>query len=521
MEYEIGFQKLKELAREAGCETTVQEYEEKANALVNQERIKLVVTGMRNSGKSTLINHMLENTVAEESMLSDEAELPLRVSFERMGDDPNYRCVTIVNPKWYEQSAILYELHARDVVRNGSLTPEMADKDVVLFMISAAAPFNSDEIAMLKALEPLSRQVILGGVDYVTGDLEKVLEYVKKINDSLGLPPVLVFENKSSQDIGRIVRNLLPADEAIRKMRGRHCDALFAQAVEATREDIKAAKQKTVAEMEALAESGRKMSDEAKREQAAWETLLTDARQRQTQAAAEVTSELAVEGQKIVQRIVESGRAAMFSEAWAGGIGKEVERIAVENFERRIGVLQKLYLRDLRKISSDAQFLKLDGYTPSDFQALEKNAPDHATVSSQIFTVMSGDTKGAKINGGEIGIILGTGVAVGAVALSPAHVLVKVLGGVALVAGGTELTRRQVLNEREAAVKMELGSWFQTYTTAMEKSLREASQLCYNGLLEFLQRGRDNVKTKSVDLTPLKEREVRLTNLLEACERLK
>ena len=522
MEYEIGFQKLKEIAQEAGCEATVQGYMEKANALINQERLKLVITGMRNSGKSTLINRMLENTVAEESMLSDEAELPLRVGFERIADDPNYRCVTIVNPRWYEQSVILYELHVQDVFQNGTLTAEMDDKDVVLFLISAAAPFNSDEIAILKALAPLSRQVILGGIDYITGDsLEKILAYVNKINDSLGLPPVLIFENQNSQDIGHIVRNILPADDELQKMRRLHCGTLFAQAVADTQQAIEMTKQKTAAEMEELVESGRKLSGEAKRMQAAWETLLTNSRQRQARTVEEVTSELATEGQQIVQRIVESGQKAMFSEAWLLGMGKEVERSAVENFGHRIGVLKKLYLGDLQKISADADFLKLDGYVESDFKALEKNAPDHAAFSPRTFAIRPEDTDGAKKNAGELRILLGTGMAVGVVALSPLPLLVKVLGGVTLAAGASELTRRQVMNEREAAVKMALGSWFQTYTTAMEKSLHEATQLCYNGLLELLQSCRDNVNMETVDLTPLKKREAQLISLIDACEQLK
>lgn len=522
MECEVGFQRLEELAQEVGCETTVQKYAEKANALVRQERLKLVVTGMRNSGKTTLINRMLESTVAEESMLSDENEPPLRVDFERMPDDPNYRCVTIINRKWDEQLTILYELHVQNVFQNGMLTAEMDDKDVVLFLISAAAPFNSDEIAILKALAPLHRQVVLGGIDYVDrGSLEKVLEYVNKINNSLDLPPVLVFENKASQDIGHIVRNLLPADEELQKMRRLHCDALFTQAVAETRQAIETAKQKTAAEMEELAESGQKLIGEATRMQAGWETLLADSRRRQTRAAAEATSDLDVEGRQIVQSIVESGQKAMFSEAWAHGVGKEVEHIVVGNFERRIGVLKEMYLRDLQKVSTDAGFLKLDGYVVSDFQALEKNAPDHAAFSPRIFGMMLGEADGAKKNGGELRILLGTGMAVGVVALSPLPLLVKVLGGATLVAGGSEITRRQVMSEREASVKMALGSWFQTYTTAMEKSLSEAAQLCYTGLLELLQSCHDNVKAKTVDLTPLKEREARISSLLDACEQMK
>ena len=508
------FAKLAEIAKKVDCESTAEAAEKKARALMQQQRTHIAVVGTHNSGKSALINRMLGMEVAEEGLTPDEEGLPLRVCFEKTPDDERYHCVTVMNPVWYEQDAVLYELHERDILSDGALSEKLDDKDVVLFLISAAAPFNSNDVSLLQSLSSLHRQVILSGLHYVSEDSrEKVVEYVQKINDSLGLPPVVTFENREEQEIGRIIRDLLPAYLDLQSLRVKHTEAMFVRAVSDTVAAMEAALRENDASIEKRKQEAANFISAAKRIQAAWDTLLTDTRQRQNKAANEVTANLSVEGRRTVAQMMEEGKRASFNDTWLQEAGERVLHIANDTFDQKIQALHTLYLKDLKKIAGNAAYLKLD--EEENFRKLEAFAPVRASFTPGNFGVTS---KG--VSSDEMRIVIGTGIVIDAVILSPLSWPIKVVGVGAASTGGAGIAWKQHVSGRETAFTVELSEWYQSYVSSMEESLRKATQVCYSELLSYLQERKDSVHEQTVDLTPLQERASQLHIAMEECQKM-
>lgn len=210
------------------------------NQIKTSEQTRVVVTGMRSSGKTRLINKLVGQEVREPGNMDDD-EPVLRVAFEPMAEEKGMECVVVANSAWHEREAVIYELRENNVLFNNQLANNMFLADYVLFLISAAAPFNSQEIQMLKTLSPLTCQVCVMSLDVVTPDQrDRVKSYIEKINASLGLPEVIYVLEDESQDIGRIIRNELPSYTEKVASRENRYKFLLARVFEQLRTIIKA-----------------------------------------------------------------------------------------------------------------------------------------------------------------------------------------------------------------------------------------------------------------------------------------
>ena len=192
------FERLAVIAREAGCEEYVRAEHRKAQEIMARSSLNLAVAGRANAGKSTLINRMTASDILEESTLPDEDPRPIRICFTRTPDDERCRCVNVLNGEWNERGVTIYELHGQNL----DDPAEMDNKDFVVYVVSATTPFSAEDIAALKRIAGFPRQAVMAGMEFVPGERrEKIINYSAKINDSLGMPPIIMFENSAAQDI--------------------------------------------------------------------------------------------------------------------------------------------------------------------------------------------------------------------------------------------------------------------------------------------------------------------------------
>ena len=516
------FEKLRSIAQEIGCDAEVQGAETRAKELLDQTRVKIVVSGMRGSGKTTFINKMVGNTVREAGNMDDN-EKPLRVAFEKMADDNRYECATIVNHEWNTKDAIIYELRDSEVFSDKQLSGEMDDKDIVFFLISATAPFNSDEVRILKALSPLHRQVVLTGLDIVKeNERKKVLEYVEKLNASLGLPPVFVFNE--NEDVGHAVRNLLPGWVDLTELRQTHINGIFEQALSLVERKIASAKAENDQQMTAAGQN-----EEAeiayKKAKTNWYTIRTDLLERQLKVADEVTLGLQTAGAAETRRLLNKGKETKFSEEWQRNAGAEANAAYSKMVAERLEILRDLYIKDVQKASSDAAFLRLIGYNENDFIALEKYAPaDLSQVESNDQSVDFKVPNISVIPGSDCNtfkIMLGTGALVGGFILMPLPTAIKLVGLAASVGVGGSYFMNKRTEEIGDELESAFADAFQLNLTNAEKGLRQATEICYSKAIAYIRDKEDGLQAPKPDISKYMERQKTLDTCEKLCANLK
>lgn len=472
-ELEKGFTRLAEIAEEAGCENYVEEERAKAEKVYGSGILRIIVTGGPNAGKSALINRMTGADIAEESMIADMDSLPLRVCFERTYDDEKYICANLISGAWNDIGAEIYELHLRDIKDPAMLD----DKDFVLFVISAATPFSNTDITALKALSDFPRQIVLAGMNYVQPkEREKVIGYVNKINDSLGLPPVVVFDDSCEQDIGRVIRGLLPAPNTLAKLKEDHARAIFTRAVSAVCSALEQAVKDSELNDEKAAAAAKEHSAILR---AGWENLYTGAMNMQHKASDVITRNITQEIREIMRKLMEDGRSENYSGAWIASLKDEVPQRVAKLINQRQGSLDEIYAKDLRKTASDALFMKLDNFKFND-------AP--RTISGE--KSVRFDTS-VNLRGRNYTSLIEAGIAValvtGACLFSHIPAAAKILGSAAALAGGTFFAEKRQTSGRAAKVEQKFNSQIAFIASDVDAELRKAARERYEPLISYIK----------------------------------
>ncbi len=508
------WKELASIASRAGCLTTVQKAEGQVNKLLAQEKVKIVVTGMRGSGKTTLVNDMVGIQVLEPGNMDDE-EMPLRVSFEPLPEDGRYRCIVAANHNWNEKEAILYELREEDILCDGELTDEMADKDVVLFLISATAPFNVSQVNLLKAMAPLYRLAVITDIEAIReSEREKVIQYIGKFTDSLSMPPAIIWDGK--QDIGRVIRNAVPAYLEMEKLREVHCNAIFKNTAKKAKADIEAAIEANKQQM-AQAGPGQEAEWEAKKEKSDWFSLRTDLQEKKNKAVKEATRRLKEEDLAISKRLMKEGEKQGFNDEWAKSIQQEAAAEFQKVVQARGDKLVNAFVKDIRKISGDAAFLKLAGYDAEAFKQLETD-----TIAEFAFggkDGMYGSAVQVNVqadNSGSIKILLGTGAALGGCIIAPLPSVVCWISGAAVLGIGVSSYLKQRHMETASAIENSIRDNIRGALEQVEQYFLDAADSIYGKAESYLESCEKGVAAAKADMTPYQDKEQLLEQLL--CE---
>lgn len=383
---------------------------EKTEALVElirkQEFTHIAVTGARNSGKTTFINESIGREVWEPGTL-DEDEKPLRISFEPVQEDERFNCLFVSSPPWRDLKAILYELRENILFNDNVLSEDMYALDMVFFVISATSPFGKDDVNALKALAPLKRQVVVNGMHQVDDvNREKVLNYISKINDSLGLPPVIILE--SGKDFGKAVRSLIPAYVELQELREKKCRDLCKKMLETL--ELTARN-----EIENLAETAQQLTRTRSIQndglRSSCYTLRNDVEDYKKAAIKAVTGKLSSRRESLIEEILKAAKQKKKS--------KEIQTAAEEKYKamstEAVETLEKIFLEDLRKTDSSARLLGVPQWTSDTFNQLTKFSPQNILeqISLEKITVRSSSS------GNDTSLLVGSGLVAGGLTLAP------------------------------------------------------------------------------------------------------
>lgn len=172
---------------------------------------KIAILGNFNAGKTTLLNTIAGQELRKVSAISEEDEQPVRLSFERMDPDPNFKCFDVYDSSWNDEDVIIYDLKFSDVFEAGELKPVMYDMDIVFYLVSALQVFTAVDMHAIEMLKNFKIKVILTKLDAVEEDSkEKIIKYVNDRCEELGLENALLLMDKDSGSVAKTLRGVLP-----------------------------------------------------------------------------------------------------------------------------------------------------------------------------------------------------------------------------------------------------------------------------------------------------------------------
>lgn len=508
---------LKTLAEQAGCLEVAAEAERKTALLMQQNHTNVVVTGDRGSGKTRFINHLVGFEVWEEGRMDDE-EKPLRVAFEPLPEDERYHCLTAANRQWYGEAAILYEFREEAILRDGIQTENLDNMDVVLYLISARAPFNINQVKALRALAPLKRYVVLTGLETVAPkDQQQVLEYVNRFIGSLDLPPAIIWREDTNQDLGREVRNLLPAYQELQQLRRQHAEYHSRNAAAQIRGQAQAELDNNSAQREKAAVNQEQSAADMNRERREWVNLLNELREMQLHAQNTVTAHLDQDCARVTARILESGRSQGFSEPWRKNAPAQLENELRKLAQTRGDRAWEIYCKDIQDIADSAKALRLTRYQEADFRRLgEALHRKHSGGEFWVFPNPTLENPEASVGSGKTKVLLGTGAAVGFFTLAPFSLAMSMIGIVGSVGVGAAYYKK--ISDEEFQAALEAG--MKEYQDVLRGALGDWVNHLYQDAKLLLGEKTRNFQSIPApeDAIPYEEKARILTNVVRRCD---
>lgn len=420
------FQKFYEIANMVNLTEFVKRIENLISTIRTQNFTKIAVTGVRNVGKTTFINKIVGTEVWEAGNM-DEDEKPLRISFEPLNDDENFNCILKVEQNWHDLKAIIYELREQNLIKENSLSEEMYPLDVVFFIISATAPFTKSEIDFLKALSLLQRQVIVNGMFYVKeSDREKVKNYISKINNSLNLPPVIFIEDDEKQNLGKIIRNILPSYIELNELRENKCKSVMEHTLNVLEQAVRKAIQDTENES---SESARSFAIKTDGLRSNCYTLRMDVEDYKKNAVGRIVKDLSDDREKLFEELVEAANKNRNADKIQEGFEKKYKLLSISAVE----TLQRIFMEDLRKIDSSAGLIGVPNWCEDTAKQLEKFSPENILKNLEPKKLNATSSNSKDINKTAL---IGTGILAGGMLLAPLPAAISIGGAVIAAAYG-------------------------------------------------------------------------------------
>lgn len=453
-----------------------------------QEFTNVAVTGARNSGKTTFINEIVASKVWEPGAL-DETEKPLRISFEPLQEDEQYNCLMVANKPWHDLKAVIYELREEQLFDGDTLAEDMLPLDMVFYMTLASSPLGKEEVDALKAMAPFKRQVVVNGMHLVDeANRERVLNYITNINNSLGLPPVIVFE--SGKNFGKLVRNLVPSFRELQTLREQKCRLIFKNMLDA----FKTVTRNEIANLESTARKSKAISLKNDGLRSGCYTLRMDVEDYKKAAIENVTGRLSSRRESLINEILQEAKQSAAED--------KIQTAAEEKYnalsKAAIEALQKIFFEDLRNVDSSARLLcipqwradtvdQLMNFSP--IKILEQIAPEKLTVNS------------AETTRSNATLLVGTGIVAGGLALAPTLMptlaplppMVSVAGTVVTLGYGLV----SYMKNKSRKNRAELNALDDAIRKAIENIkdfVRKVATISYGKISEQILLGEDNLQ---------------------------
>lgn len=519
------YTELKELAACVGCAQDAENAEKQAKRLLDQNHAKIVIAGGRGSGKTRLINRMVGFEVWEEGRMRDE-EKPLRVAFEQLEDDTRFNCLIAANKQWHNEAAILYELEDEALLCEGRHSAYLDDMDVIIYLVSARAPFNSNQLNTLRALNPLKRFVVLTDLDTVEAkEQDQVLAYANRFADALNIPPVIVWREDANQDLGREIRNALPAYDELQQLRKLHIEYNKRNLIAAIYATAKVLLEENSNSWTETASMHAQASEAANRDSYEWINLRNELRDMQFHANDTVTASLDRECERIIREIIQDGRDQHCSAEWKKKAPAWLDEKLSRLIEKYASNALKTYTDDIDTLSQSARLLGLSGYSEDDFNCLRNTAaeglsPEKVGHISQADMLANSTFPPpvASVPTDKNKVLIGTGVAVGFFALAPLSLSLSLLGMVGSAGVGAAYYKKISDDEIYAGLK----AGMEQFQKVFHRKLNDALNEVYEEAKQILgNKAQSYQSTKNAtDVTPFEKQAKILNEVISRCEEL-
>ena len=493
------FEKIYEIAQATGQVEFVQKMEALTENIRAQKFINVAVTGMRNGGKTTFINQIVGSEVWEPGRMDDD-EKTLRVSFEPIPDDKIFQCILAENADWQKLGVILYEMREENFQTQNNFI------DAVFLIISAMAPFSKNELDFLESTAALGRQVVLNGMSYLKEtDREKVLAYVKKINDARSLPPVIVMD--SGEDLGALARAAIPTTEALQKIRANKINAIFSYVLTELEETAKKKIDAAVADAAARVEKKAARLAEMREN---FYSLRVSADSCKNRAVQEIGDRIDTQIQNTVAVVLEAIEK--------GGASAEIQKTAEEKFntiaKAALDSLNESFLTDLRRINTDAKILNVPGWSADTAAALEEFAPSKNFSGFSEISITPDKSKSPKTP-----VMLGAGV--GAIAFFSLPPIVNIIGSVAALGAGFISSLKNKKARENAALADKLTEVFRNSAQEVKTLINKIAEKSYGEINSQLNRAEENLEEPVNEPIVEDAETTRLKEILAECGQIR
>ena len=499
-----------DIAEYLECPAVVREKEILAKKITESDKTVVVVTGMRSSGKTVVINEMVGYEVREPGN-RDENEKPLRVSFEPIEKDDRYECILVVDHEWNELDAVIYEFREEQMLADGSLTENAWMSDKVFFVISATAPFNIDEINFLKALGNVNCQIIVNGISIVKEqDRSKVKEYISKINTSLGLPTPLYLED--GVNFSKMVRSSLPAYDELKENRSHKLTVLTGELetlLENELESRKNAYDERKNDPRDALNSRRLISN--------CQTLQLDALEYCNKAKKKAINGLNESLPSMIDSVLKDSNLNDLD---------EIEQCARKKFNQKtlkaIKLVRDSYFSAVNTIESSASILGLPGWDKELAENLKTVFPNISGIPVECNPVIGsvGKKSDSAVMTESSKILLGTGLIAGGFAIAPLPTLVSISGAIASTGVGGSMFLKKRYEEKEHDLRIALKTAFSEGEAQVKQLISETADTCYGRIVSALKNS-ESIVAQSHHNDHDTENENRKNKLDEAARLLK
>ncbi|MBT9778598.1 hypothetical protein GPL15_19045 [Clostridium sp. MCC353] len=517
------FEKLLPFAADAGCEEAVNRLKSQAEELLAQEDTHVVVAGGANSGKTTLINRMVGNEVREESLLNEE-EKPLRVVFEKRDDDDAYDCRTVMNQAWYDEGAVLYEMKIQDMFcgESGALKEVMNTKDIVLYMVSAISPFTYEDVNAIKAMSGLSVRVFLNKLELIDEESRgKVEKYVQDLCENMGLSSPVIPKTEDWDNMGKLIRNLLPGTIERNDIRKRHVEAVYKSAVGLVEAEANKALAENQLQLEKTMENHISESLDAHEKQSKWGILRADMLENGDKLSELIKGDIQDRAEKLGRKLFDMGKEARFSDPWLKKtLPKETQkalRSLTENLKPQIEIGMRRDTRTMMDTAVQEGLVERFDLSEPDFMAMTQ------VIHIEPYVVPEMAPDGKKEFGREKKskeILIGTGAALGLFLLIPLPTVFSVAGGAAAVGIGGAAYLKEKGSWEDAQYQRELYHYAKINCQNLADAIGDSIRNYYDKIAAILAERGEAVKAPEVDQTAFKEREQRLQEIIDGCQEL-
>lgn len=462
------FEELTSFAGKVGIRNEVTHLRDRAQALLDREHTGLIITGGKNSGKTTVLNGIVGTTLREPDLLSEEGK-PLRVTFEKTECSPLFENRIVANKKWYDEDAVLYEVKLTDIMDRAYRPNELLDlADAVVYVVSALSPFTNEDVNGILALSRMPVRVLVSKLDQIEeGQKAKLIAYVGRICGNMNLGEPLLLDDPDWEETAKQLRDWLPVvtdRHAQRKARV----GLLAKDAAALIEGKAAQKlQELQDQMEA-----RLAVDE---ERTLWRKLCVDLKERGLRQKQETTASIMDHAKEFTRRLLEPGVEAHYAGSWENQVPARMREMLKQLGSGVCDRIGAEAAQDIRSILERAAYLELQ----TEFSAVafaERLGSQHNGIVDPMDD-MPGIEK--EKHAGNKAYLLYGGIAAGAMFVLPLSAYASTFGAVAAAAVGTAMYVKDCGTSRQQAWEKAISSYVTCNLEALSEFFEQQIERYY------------------------------------------